>query len=337
MLALHAGFRDRNLIVWGESTPDGKRRRARKSRHPLDAGGEALRAILVETGVDISDHELSTSKVWLPSTRGGPLPSSPLMGETAQDGDPQIAPWEVTTAALKPATAETLLCYCVNKQLLRPGAVVSLDLAFWTAAMRFAGGLVARQQFLPDLIYEDGEFRARWRAACVGRDDDRLHGLAAAMPASARALTPEIARETLLNDFLDTLIDDMVRGSCHSGKAIRGTVHDAWVVALHSTDGKVSGSDAELRALQLQVREWRRPISTASSAPVRLCFRLEEPEADGTESWRVRYLLQYRSDPSLLIPADAVWKTDAKAAAWKPAGPKTREHLLFSLGQASGV
>jgi hypothetical protein len=67
-------------------------------------------------------------------------------------------------------------------------------------------------------------------------------------------------------------------------------LHDAWLAALHSADGKISGEDAELRSLQQQVRQWRRPIATASSAPVRLCFRLEEPDSDAEGAWRVHYL-----------------------------------------------
>jgi SNF2 family DNA or RNA helicase len=61
-------------------------------------------------------------------------------------------------------------------------------------------------------------------------------------------------------------------------------------------------------------------------------------------SWYVRYLLQTAQDPSLLIPAEEAWKTKAGARRkGRPSSPllkdgfDSREYLLLSLGQASGV
>src|SRR5205085_5806389 len=89
---------------------------------------------------------------------------------------------------------------------------------------------------------------------------------------------------------------------------------------------------------EAQLRAWSRPVALSSAAPYRLCFRLEEPESDDTPLWRVRYFLQARSDPSLLIPAESVWKLKgSKPPAWAGGGFKPREHLLFSLGQASAI
>lgn len=84
-----------------------------------------------------------------------------------------------------------LLCACVGKQTLASGVVVGGDLTFWAAAMRFAGALVARQQFLPGVIQKNGAFHARWQPICAGPDADRLVKLAKAMPHSCRALTPD--------------------------------------------------------------------------------------------------------------------------------------------------
>ena len=63
---------------------------------------------------------------------------------------------------LTPAEAIELLAACAGKQVLKPGVVVSADLAWWAAALRFALALVAREQFLPGL---DCEARPRWRPA----------------------------------------------------------------------------------------------------------------------------------------------------------------------------
>ena len=60
-----------------------------------------------------------------------------------------LRPWLISTLGLSPGRAIGLLCACVGKQTLAPGIVVGADLAYWATAMRFAGAMVARQQFLP--------------------------------------------------------------------------------------------------------------------------------------------------------------------------------------------
>ena len=51
-----------------------------------------------------------------------------------------------------------LLSRCAGRSRLAPGGFVADDLAFWAEALRFAGALVARGSFLPDLIEEDNVF-----------------------------------------------------------------------------------------------------------------------------------------------------------------------------------
>src|SRR5262249_5629089 len=73
--------------------------------------------------------------------------------------------------------------------------------------------------------------------------------------------------------------------------------------------------------------------------PFRLCLRLEEPEADSGKDagrWHIRYLLQAIDDPSLLVPAEAAWKTRGREAAILGRdGFQPREYLLSALGQAA--
>ena len=344
MLALHAGFRTRSLIVWAESSADSENGRTRRAIHPLDAGAKKLGDALMALGVQASTKDFATGDAWLPSTGKRPVPSNAILSEIPDGSRAKLAKWQVTTAALEPAAALELLCRCAGKELLLPGIIAGADLAYWSAAMRFGGALVARQQFLPGLVQENGGFHARWRAAYAGRDGERLRDLARAMPPATRALTPEMASDTLLRQFLDALIDELVRRSGERA-ALRPAgdgLHDRWINALHSDSGRVSGNIDELQALEQQIRAWQRPLAVASNAPYRLCFRLEEPESnDSAESWQVRYLLQARGDPSLLIPAASVWNENGRkksqATIWSHAGFQPREHLLFSLGQASCV
>lgn len=327
MLVLHACFRERRLCLWAEAPIDAERRLVKSVAHPYDAGKERLAAVLP------ADTRFEKAEVWLPTARSAPIPSSALIGPLPESVSVAIRPWKVTAAVLSAAAALELLCAPVD-----PPAIAGPGLAYWSAAMRFAVGLVLRQRFLPDLIQEGGEYYARWRCAFTGADDDRRRALLSAMPAAARAMTPETPAETLLNNFLDTLADELIRTESTASRLSGNTLHDRWVAALQRPDSKVTGNASELEALARQLAEWRRPIAVIANAPFRLLFRLEEPAPEEPGPWRVGYFLQSRADPSLAVPAETVWnpKSD-KSRVWNQPGFKPREHLLFSLGQASGV
>jgi SNF2 family DNA or RNA helicase len=258
-------------------------------------------------------------------------------------------------AALRLGLPETveLLCASVGKETLAPGVVVGRDLAFAATALRFAGALVARQQYVPAVEERDGVFRAAWRPVLSAADADRLAKLARAMPDACRALhgtsdsPPQAAASALLTEFVSAVLDHLVRSSSSpETRAVRrgapssfDSAHDAWVEALRSADGVVA-RPAGLEALADQVRAWQLPLVARSAAPFRLAFRLEEPpaeaEADGT--WFVRYLLQAVHDPSLLIPAEQAFRAPRAAPApLRRPGFDAREHLLASLGEAAGI
>ena len=283
------------------------------------------------------------------------MASSPLVAEPpGPTGETVLAPWTITALRLSRSLAVELLCVCADRRTLASGVVVGADLAFWATALRFAGALVAGQQFLPDLVEKDGTYRARWRPVCSGPDAGRLTRLAKAMPHACRALTaeaassPDIPPVSLLSDFIADAVDHLVRSPLLTGPAPprRGrppgkkapafaSVHDQWLHALLSLDGEMEGDAGELGAFAAQVREWQRSIVAATSAPFRLCLRLEEPEGD-KDAWYVRYLLQATDDLSLLIPAEDAWKARGRSIL-RRAGFQAQEHLLLTLGQASGL
>ena len=257
------------------------------------------------------------------------------------------------------------LCASAGRRTLAAGVVVGPDLAYWAEALRFAGSMVARQQYLPGLTADRDELRATWDPVFVGADAERLTGLARRMPAVARALSapdaaapPDEPSAEVLRRFAATLTDHLVRtAASDTSPAVArrrrsrpsfDSVHDSWLYALTSKDGALVGDASDLSELAAQVREWRRPIAVSASSPFRLCFRLEEPEdAAGTDGaddksssdvWYVRYLLQPHDDPSLLIPVKEAWKARGpRISALTRNGSNVREFLLSSLGQASGI
>ena len=370
MIVLQAGISNDRFLVWGEQplepravTVKARGRKPKTSDSPVlpfavDAG-QLARAVG-------GSHASLAILVWLPTAQQQPIASSPLIAEPpATDAEVTLSPWAVPTIYLNTAQAVDLLCACTDRETLAPGVVVGKTLAYWTTALRLAGALVAREQFLPDLVeLEDGIY-ARWKPILAGNDAQRFRQLAQAMPPACRALCSESSDQppatpaaTLLSAFLDKMVDALVRSSAapvalvaapvrKMAKASFDSVHDQWLHVLRSDEDKLTGATAELHKLAEQVREWQRPVAVSAVTPFRLCFRLEEPKINGDETvsmesargpWRLRYLLQAADDPSLLVPVEEAWTAKGrKAAVLQRNGFHPREYLLAALGQAARV
>jgi len=373
MIVLHAGFLEGEFLLWGETpavseTLSVKRRKDKSERLPYDAGEERLSAVFREIGFNFksSKKSIRLATAWLPTVEKNPIPSSGLIAELPQSVKAiTVSPWRVATVQLPRAKAVEFLCRCVNKQTLGPGIVVGKDLAFWTTALRFAGALVAKQQFLPSVTEIHGISLGYWKPIFSGIDNERLSNLAKAMPEAARALTnnstspPHTPSSSILTAFITVMVDHLIRSSIiteskdvfaaaykHRKKPIPyDSIHDQWLDALRSSDGEINGDPAGLSGLTTHIREWERPISISMIAPFRLCFRVEEPDGNGDDQkalskgrnpWYVRYLLQDTHDPSLLIPVEDVWK-GKDIIPFVNKDFNAREYLLMSLGQASGI
>ncbi len=330
MIVLHAAFED-SLLIWAESS----KRRKGSLVASFDAGAASLVETVVELGVQVSKRHAHEAVAWLPSTESGPMASAALLDDDTVPADSgPIAPWIVTAIPLDLSRAVHLLAACAGKRLLRPGLVAGADITYWAAALRFAAGLVMRGQFLPDLTAAGAGFRARWQPVVSGPDMARMHELAQAMPAVARAVVsdagdspPEVPAQTILVRFIESAVDALARSAGARKPGAIESIHDQWLNALTSGDGKMRVSPSEGAMLASQAQQWQRPIQVSANAPFRLCFRLEEPQAD-EERWLVRYLLQGSRDPSLILPT---------SEAWSPKAGAVREHLLASLGQAAGI
>jgi SNF2 family DNA or RNA helicase len=390
MIVLHAALLDRALFLWGEksfqSTPATKPSRRRASAppgaavFPFAADAEALRAALKELLPDFpaAKDRVTELIAWLPSVAGQPIASHPLIAPTPDANErATVTPWALSAIRLDPQDVLDLLGVVGNKPMVAPGVLAGNDLTFWATALRFASALVTRQQFLPGLTATDGKWLAAWDGVLSGADVGRVTKLAQAMPHACRALShdgalaPELPAVSILMTLINMLVDQLARSALgaeagvvppgpprRAPKPAFDSLHDYWFHALRTPDGHMTGDERELIQLAEQIREWRRPIAVTAAAPVKLCFRLEEPaepeteevaerarEPNGclevkpeTDPWRVRYLLQPADDPSLLIEAGEVWKRRSeKAALVRRPGFRLKEYLLSALGQAAGL
>jgi superfamily II DNA or RNA helicase len=389
MIILHAAEDGGRLLLWGEApagdtpapTPAGPSEGQPATRPlPFDAGSERLSAAVREVLPGwAAPRGKSTAFAWLPTIDGRPVPSSPLIGEAPPEGgSPVLAPWEVTVFPLSAGQAADLLCVCLAAgPTLHAGILAGPTLQFWAQALRLAGALVAREQFVPSVRRRDDDWQACWRPLLAGRDGQRFARLARTMPAACRALSltaeaaPSRPAGDALSVFLDGMVDVLVRLTATVAALARAparrrpsskiqelrpefaSIHDQWLHALTTANGTLTGSPAELSQLAEQVRAWQRPVAGSLGAPFRLCFRLEEPAADGEGdgrgkgnsvvtvprgAWQVRYLLQAQDDPSLLLPAEDAWSPTGEAArVLRRPGFQPREFMLTSLGQAADL
>ena len=186
MIILHAGVLDRKLLLWAETNikePDTitvkkprqksnpRTRSAIPSPLEYDAGAERLLAALEEIGLDRKIHRktLRPMTIWLPTVDNQPVPSSALIAEPPESvATATLTPWKVTVFPIPLEKTVEFLCRCVGRQTLGQGIIVGSDLSFWATAMRFAGALVAKQQFLPDVGEVDGVYFACWKPVFYG-------------------------------------------------------------------------------------------------------------------------------------------------------------------------
>jgi SNF2 family DNA or RNA helicase len=330
MLVAHATWHGGALCLWAEDPglPRVTRVRSTPRPHPF--------AVADLAGTSCAPFAARAARVeltmLLPGTAGGPFPS-PELGLEPSSRRPAPHTWRVPALALDPFGAMALLRATERIDDIVQGS----DLRFFALVADEALHLTGRGRVLPTLVREDGDLTARWRPVITGADAERFRELARAMPPACRAAGGGRPASAILLDALTGLADAAVRGIVpHPLLAERtGRVPDRlplaerWAEALTGPDAAVArepGDDPDELAAELDA--WaaaaRRP-----TGPLRVCFRLTEPpEDDPGAPWWVSFALQGTDDPSLYVPATAIWTREVTSVA------DAEETLLAGLGRA---
>ena len=361
--------RDGEFALWAEARQTratSETHDVARPHHPFAATARDLRNALKDLSPSLGsllkrEARESTVTLLLPSTRAAPQSSSALLrDEDTSPGKLTLSPWQADALGVAPRTALEFLAGLPSDEETIPGIKVGADLRYWQVAAKFALELVVRQRLKPVLIKDGTHYLARWLPLLdEPNEQERLKRLAAynAMPPICRAVfrhAQDAKRDApspreLLDDFLSTTIDDFARW--HAVFALppfpsHQTVAHVWLAALCDRDPVVKESSANLAAFYEQYRTWAEPMGAAGSDTFRICFRLDPPQTPDTEGivapkatardWALRYLLQANDDPSLLVPAEAVWRERGSALKFlnrKFDAPQ--ERLLAGLGLAS--
>jgi len=372
VIALHGLWsRDSKLCVWGEDSESparaqrrrgGRPAKPRARKHPFACAVRDLAGAFEALGVSLEPDAFLERELhlMLPSFDEGPQHSPQLLrrDEEGRLGSPELLDlWVVPAIGLRPAAALELLLgqpaagYAGGAPDPK-GVALGDSLRFLAEAGRLALELVARGRLLPGVVRREEGSLAWWRVMPGDPEDsERMRMLVAAMPPLVRA---EIASseepnapEAVVGDLLGTFVDACARSFLADGLTGRRAgrrskrklpVVDAWLAAL--TDPAPVAVDAherELAVLAEELDEWRQAGERyAEHRMFRTCFRLCEPdEPDEPADWRVEILLQAKDDPSVLIGAEEVWRSNGdglKALGHRLADPQ--ERLLGGLGHA---
>lgn len=236
---------------------------------------------------------------------------------------------------------------------------------------RFAGELAERGRVLPGIVRiagrsaEPDRAEARWRAVLRGADTLAFGELVAATPAAFRAEPGSENAGRLVASALDVLVDAAVRSRLpHDLQPLpprRGRAPqqppavETWLAALLASDARIDVPAPALAELEQGLAPWS-DYAREPAAPARATFRLTETfgaspaEDDGPAGtigagsaadalvevprWRLEFLLQSSADPSLLVPAEQIWRDDGALARWLG---RPQEVLLAELGKAVRV
>ena len=151
----------------------------------------------------------------------------------------------------------------VRTRRFKAGVFLGDDVLAAAETFRAAARAVAAGAYLPHLVEEDGGFAARW-------------------------LPLDPSHDAFFVRLVDGLARFGGRTPLETGTARPDTVHDAWLHALRSDDGRVAWPDEnDIRTLMRDLAVWRAPLRVSAADRAALRFTLEAPaEEDGT--WCLR-------------------------------------------------
>jgi len=341
------------VLFWMETSDlpapkSGRAAKKEKSRlHPFCADTDTLKHLPSLEGAS------KTAILRLPAVRGIPLPSPQLIHNWNLDPkNPKLSPFLVNGIWTRPAEAIPVLLASSSQTdaSLSPAP----DLRFWSMVAALTLETLAAHKLVPVMVAGEKDSYARWLPVLdAPKDAARLSQLAAAMPAICRAaLTPspfakhpggaptgrgEPSPKNLLTSFLNTFCDSLARewGKSGAPKFYDDSSAADWIKALFSENAVIKLSSAQAQNLAASHKAWMRNLHVAGDAAFRIAFRLEAPALQ-KQPWQLHYLIQAKDDPSLLIPANEVWKkTKGALTHLGHRFEQPQEKLLAGLGYAA--
>jgi SNF2 family DNA or RNA helicase len=335
--ALHISIFNGAAFLWSEGVSPGDIKELR----------QAVKAVTF----DLKILKKNTEKqfAWLPTRGDLPIPSTPLLGEEPDKRrKAQLRPFPI---AARPLTVEELFEFIAiagRGNIHGSGVLYGNSVPWIRQLLDIALKLAGEESFLPTITGYDSQWEARWVPVPSDEVEVKLQKIIQCMPAVCRCLNntgeiaPDTPRQATFEMLLAHSLDFIVRNSIVSARKTKTaySVHDAWLDALSSEDATIKWSNqSELHSFAKQLSTWRRSVDINTKSQFRFCFRLTEPSVDEKlGNWQVEYLLQPKTDQSLHLPLEQLWKNTGQAVNHlKKFGGVPTEFMLTALGQASGL
>ena len=339
MNVLHAHYTpgDPGLFFWAE-TPDVAAPTMSRGRAAQNPRPKAHPFCVVPD----QPGEKRTLTLQLPAVRGIPLPSPQLVHNWDITGEgPALAPFLVEGSFTHLKRRWPFCWLLPRSQPDSPGALRSLTGLSLLGMMRLLWYLetLAAHKLVPVMEGQD----ARWLPVLdSSRKTPRgCRNLPPLCPRFAAPASPEVSPRNLLTSFLNTFCDSLARawGKPAAPKfypQARGYPAYRWLEALFSENSAIKldpqrrcRSCLQPACLDAQLaRRRRRGFSHRLSGWNRPALQ--------NQPWQLHYLIQAKDDPSLLIPADEVWKkTKGALTHLGHRFEQPQEKLLAGLGYAA--
>ncbi|HZU66657.1 MAG TPA: DEAD/DEAH box helicase [Ktedonobacteraceae bacterium] len=359
------------FYLWVETdTRTGVARKGGQNVHPRHLAQSDLAAFLMEKlGLQENTpgmlaRQLETKYFLLPTVAGKPAPCFELLRYMDEE-EPiefEMAPWMVTSYRLRDVISSLNDIHFIA--LYAPSDFqLGADLLFWHQYAQALKGIIARDQYIPALRYQEiAPAPAKGKKAKNALPSFELHytwellsesyektvqSYLVAMPGicAAGMNSPDNAalfdKETLLRHFSESLLHDVVTGTPFIAKfeqQIENTI--LYKCVYPHRPALVYDTPEERLQDYKHWLAWRNSFTKAGAgAGFNLCFRLEEASPDDMDNWQLHFLVASRRDPSLKLSLDDFWHLDAqvRAEVIRHFGQDFEKNLLLSLGHAARI
>ena len=198
------------------------------------------------------------------------------------------------------------------------------SITFFRYAFGFALECVSRELFIPS-CKEGPQSFGQWEAVFPLEDQARREQLSGAMPGVCYSFQNlNQSPDQIVKTFINSCITAVLREACQHhplalhGRARSGTNPAARLLMLLWGESVPEPAEdaSTTNTAYSDMKKWLSVLDQeAKSRPFYTGIRLREPsEAD--PEFRLEYLLQASDDPSLVIPAEEIWKKKTKTITY---------------------
>ena len=235
---------------------------------------------------------------------------------------------------------------------------LSQELKFWITVAKFTAELIIKHKYLPSLTINRAQKKvnSQWRWHTSDSEYiDKKKALCSNMPTGCKAYFPLGSEEfvyinstRLVSNFMDAMIDSMVRTSCSGINKDNDDLEDGvnnlsstWMHSLFSELPEIPVDTNDQIKMLNEYKKWIEPIKNKNknknkNFKFRTCFKVIPPIRE--EEWTIEYVLQAKDDPSLMLPAKMIFEESVDTITYlNKKFNNPQERLLEDLAVASKV